>query len=169
MHKSQYPNRYLVSVWIEINVMFSSFFFFSLRVNSNLTWVTVHALFITVHILKNIKNGSHVTIHTFKNYFATELSVFSFNNNKLNPNGSLIFVEVMGSRGGNFSPLRLTHPSLFHSAPVFPAPQRWWGEDRARFQPRTMGQGGMGLNFLDTLRLAPLCVTKGYNCKFFIP
>ena len=134
MHKSQYPNRYLVSVWIEINVMFSSFFFFfSLRVNSNLTWVTVHALFITVHILKNIKNGSHVTIHTFKNYFATELSVFSFNNNKLNPNGSLIFVEVMGSRGGNFSPLRLTHPSLFHSAPVFPAPQRWWGVDGARF------------------------------------
>ena len=25
----------------------------------------------TVHILKNIKNGSHGTIYTFKNYFAT--------------------------------------------------------------------------------------------------
>ena len=64
-------------------------FFFPLRVNSNLTWVhcagekiTVHALFITVHstvhALKNIKNGSHGIIHTFKNYFATVLLVFSF-------------------------------------------------------------------------------------------
>ena len=26
---------------------------------------------------KNIKNGSHNTIHTFKNYFATVISVFS--------------------------------------------------------------------------------------------
>ena len=25
-----------------------------------------------------IKNGSHITIHTFKNYFATVFSVFSF-------------------------------------------------------------------------------------------
>ena len=39
---------------------------------------TVAALFITVHALKNIKNGSHDTIYTFKNYFATVLSVFSF-------------------------------------------------------------------------------------------
>ena len=35
-------------------------------------------LFITVQALKNIKNGSHGTIHVFKNYFATVLSVFSF-------------------------------------------------------------------------------------------
>ena len=27
---------------------------------------------------KNIKNGSHGTIHTFKNYFATVFSVFNF-------------------------------------------------------------------------------------------
>ena len=40
--------------------------------------VTVHALFITIHTLKNIKNGSHDTIHTFKNYFATVFLVFSF-------------------------------------------------------------------------------------------
>ena len=40
----------------------------------------------TVHIFKNIKNGSHDTIHIFKNYFATMFSVFSFNNNKFNPN-----------------------------------------------------------------------------------
>ena len=39
-----------------------------------------------------IKNGSHDTIHTFKNYFATvfSVSVFSFSNNKLNPNGPII-------------------------------------------------------------------------------
>ena len=37
-----------------------------------------------------IKNRSHDTIHTFKNYFATvfSISVFSFSKNKLNPNGS---------------------------------------------------------------------------------
>ena len=46
-----------------------------------LLW-TVYALFThcayTVHVLKNIKNGSHDTIYTFKNYFATVFSVFSF-------------------------------------------------------------------------------------------
>ena len=31
-----------------------------------------------VHVLKNIKNGSHDIIYTFKNYFATVFSVFSF-------------------------------------------------------------------------------------------
>ena len=31
----------------------------------------------------NIKHGSHGTIHTFKNYFATVFSVFSFLQNKL--------------------------------------------------------------------------------------
>ena len=78
--------------------------FFSLYVNSNLTWftvqetkITVYILFITVHStvyeLKNIKNGSHGTIHTFKNYFTTVLLifsfqflVFSFSNNEFNPN-----------------------------------------------------------------------------------
>ena len=58
-----------------------------------LLW-TVNILFMhcadTVHILKNIKNRSHGTIYTFKNYFATVFSVFSFSNNKLNPNGPLI-------------------------------------------------------------------------------
>ena len=63
---------------------FSSLFFFFLllHMNSNITWFsyvgdknTVHALFMycfrTVH-------GSHDTIHTFKNYFATMFLVFSF-------------------------------------------------------------------------------------------
>ena len=32
---------------------------------------------------------SHDTIHTFKNYFATVFSVFSFSNNKFNSNGPI--------------------------------------------------------------------------------
>ena len=55
---------------------FFSFFFYTWTVTSH--GFTLHALFITVHALKNIKNGSHDTIHTFKNYFATVLSVFNF-------------------------------------------------------------------------------------------
>ena len=58
------------------------------------TKIIVHALFITVHstihALKNIKNESHDTIHTFKNYFSTILSIFNFSNNKFNLNGLLI-------------------------------------------------------------------------------
>ena len=92
-----------MTVWIVMNPearfhfhVFFFFFFFFLHVNSNLTWVycaetkiTIYTLFITVHstvhALKNIKNGSHDTIYTFKNYFAIVLSIFS--NNKLNSNG----------------------------------------------------------------------------------
>ena len=42
-----------------------------------------------------IKNGSHGTIHTFKNDFATMFSVlvFSFSKNKLNSNGPFIFAS----------------------------------------------------------------------------
>ena len=50
------------------------------------TKITIHILFITVHALKIIKNEFYDTIHIFKNYFITVLLVFSFNNNKLNPN-----------------------------------------------------------------------------------
>ena len=64
------------------------FFFFSVHMNSN---YIVHALGFTVqetkctvhktynHFIqkKKTKNGSHGTIHTFKNYFATVFSVFS--------------------------------------------------------------------------------------------
>ena len=46
-----------------------------------LLW-TVYALFTycayTVYVLKNIKNETHDTIYTFKYYFATVFSVFSF-------------------------------------------------------------------------------------------
>ena len=34
-----------------------------------------------------IKNGSHNTIHIFKNYFVTVFSIFSFQQNKRYPNG----------------------------------------------------------------------------------
>ena len=44
---------------------------------------TVAALFMycssTIHIFKNIKNGSHDTIYTFKNYFTCfQFSIFNF-------------------------------------------------------------------------------------------
>ena len=62
--------------------VFSLPHFFFLCVNSNFTWVycscTVYHCSCTVYILKNIKNESHDTIYTFKNYFTTVFSVFSF-------------------------------------------------------------------------------------------
>ena len=83
-------------------------FFFFLHVNSNFTWVhctgdknhyscTVYHCSHSIHVLKNIKNGSYGTIYTFKNYFTTVLSVFSFqfsviSNNKLNPNGPYVSI-----------------------------------------------------------------------------
>ena len=58
-----------------------------------LLW-TVYVLFMhciyTVHILKNIKNRSHGIIYIFKNYFTTVFLVFSFSNNKFNPNGPCV-------------------------------------------------------------------------------
>ena len=95
-----------VSVWFQLKPTFTfSFprfclFFLFQRMNSKFTVQRQKLLFMhcssTVHILqqhcsriKNIKNGSHGTFHTFKNYFATVFSVFSFSNNKLNPNGPL--------------------------------------------------------------------------------
>ena len=64
-------------------------FFFPTRV-STLGDKSNRALFVhclsIVHGLKNNKNGSHNTIHIFKNYFTTVFSVFSFSKNKLYPN-----------------------------------------------------------------------------------
>ena len=73
-------------------------FFFSLHMNSNITWVhcagdknhclhTVHSI---VHVLKNIKNGSHRYYLQFKIYFFTVFSVFNFSNNKFNPNRPIV-------------------------------------------------------------------------------
>ena len=87
-----------VPVWIghnahlrfEFNVsLFFYFFIFPVRMNSD---CTVHAHGFTMqetkctvyrintHIIqkKKIKNGSHSTIHPFKNYFATVFLVFNF-------------------------------------------------------------------------------------------
>ena len=86
---------------VESYVAFFHFFFFPLtscvcfRPGNNYHCSSTIAVLImycssTVHVFKNIKNGSHDTIHTFKNYFATVFSVFSFSNNKFNPNGPLM-------------------------------------------------------------------------------
>ena len=58
---------------------------------------TVHALCMHYHAFKNIKNWSHDTIHTFKNYFATVFSVFNFQfrNNKFNSNGPIKYVYII--------------------------------------------------------------------------
>ena len=82
---------HIVTIWLALKHAFSHvhllfifffFFFFLLRVNSNITWVycsrTVYHCSCTVYLLKNIKNGSHDTIYTFKNYFVIVFSVFSF-------------------------------------------------------------------------------------------
>ena len=64
--------------------VFFFFFFFLLPAYADfggqkLLFCTVVVLFIycsnIVYTLKNIKNGSHDTFHTFKNYFATVFSV----------------------------------------------------------------------------------------------
>ena len=86
-----------MSVWFQLKPTFifsfhvsvPFFFFFFQRMNSKFTVQRQKLLFMhcsnTVHILyqycsriKNIKNGSHGTFYTFKNYFATVFSVFSF-------------------------------------------------------------------------------------------
>ena len=62
----------------------------------------IHALFtipqITLFSNFFIKNGSHSTIYTFKNYFATVflVSIFNFSKNKLNPN-TLVTKKLQGS------------------------------------------------------------------------
>ena len=59
---------------------------------------TIHALFTgptaTLFRKKYIKNGSHGTIHAFKNYFAIVFSVFSFQQNKRYP---ITFLLLLGS------------------------------------------------------------------------
>ena len=61
---------------------FLLFIFFFQRMNSKFTVQRQRSLFMhcssTVHAFKNIKNESHGTFHTFKNYFVTVFSVFSF-------------------------------------------------------------------------------------------
>ena len=92
--------------WSFAFAFFSSLFFFPTAHVSVGIKFTIHVLFNIVHALfwyylrtihethshfiqeKNIKNGSHSIIHTFKNYFTIVFSIFSFSKNKLYPNGS---------------------------------------------------------------------------------
>ena len=85
----------LVFVWIHVHYYYYYFFH-----AFSVFWDNYHYLCNAVtlsmgHIAilfkkKNIKNESHGTIYTFKNYFATVFLVFSFSKNKLYPNGSLV-------------------------------------------------------------------------------
>ena len=84
-----------VCVFISTISSFFFFFFFHSRISGrqNLPFTTVVALFTHCswdhnHFIqkKNVKNGSHDTIHIFKNYFSTVFSVFSSSKNKFNSN-----------------------------------------------------------------------------------
>ena len=88
------PNYFYVYVF---GAAFFSFFFGSAAIVDFVNCEqSIRALFtvpqITLFSNFFIKNGSHNTIYTFKNYFATvfSVSVFSFCKNKLNPNTPII-------------------------------------------------------------------------------
>ena len=82
------------------SAVFSFFFFFFFLVKSAFVDFSTDALFtdpqITFFSNFFIKNESHGTIHTFKNYFTTvfSVSVFSFSKNKLNPNEPYIYTKM---------------------------------------------------------------------------
>ena len=89
--------QHLLVLHLRFLSFFFFFFFFSAAMvdRSSVNSAFVHCsrtsqtlLFINFFI----KNGSHSTIYTFKNYFATVFSVFSFQfqQNKFYPNGPLI-------------------------------------------------------------------------------
>ena len=65
------------------SAFFSSHFLLFFLFFARICWLwetifTVMNSVYTVYVLKNIKNGYHDTIYTFKNYFATVFSIFSF-------------------------------------------------------------------------------------------
>ena len=92
VHSYPYIFSHLVFVWIvlknttSVSVSVFAFFFFFLgekRISVAFMlfqWVpcTVHRTYKPLFNKIFIKNGSYGTIHTFKNYFATMFSVFSF-------------------------------------------------------------------------------------------
>ena len=109
MNKDTWTINY-VTVWITIiptsmfyNCVFLFFFFFSAAIVDFVNCEQcICALFTVpqITLFNNffIKNGSHSTIYTFKNYFATvfSVSVFSFSKNKLNPNTPYITYNIGG-------------------------------------------------------------------------
>ena len=91
------PNYFCGYVLDCVFLSFFFFFFFSAIIVDFVNCEQyIRALFtvpqITLFSNFFIKNGSHNTIYTFKNYFATvfSVSVFSFSKNKLNPNTPLV-------------------------------------------------------------------------------
>ena len=49
----------------------------------------------TIYAFKNIKNRSHYTIYTFKNYFTTVFLIFNFSKNKFDPNGPYMYIKLI--------------------------------------------------------------------------
>ena len=105
------PNAHLVSVWIHVHVhvfsssAFSAFFFLiffifvlAVVVDQFSHEQCTRILFMDpqISLFNNffIKNWSHSTIHTFKNYFATIFSVFNyqFQQNKFYSKRPLVFI-----------------------------------------------------------------------------
>ena len=74
--------------WLKVALRFKVFFS-PLRVNSKITWF--YCAGDKKHCSHTV-HGSHDTIYTFKNYFVTVFSVFSFSNNKFIPNGPFYVV-----------------------------------------------------------------------------
>ena len=92
---------YLVCVWIPrplLRFVFHVFFFFffvqpAIVDDSTMNNARVHCSRVPqITLFSNFffKNGSHNTIHTFKNYFRYSVFSFQFQQNKFYPNGPLI-------------------------------------------------------------------------------
>ena len=91
---NNYSISHKLSIWIGlISCVSAIFFFWCTRFSQRQSVMFMHCSYI-VHgthnhfiLKKKIKNESHDIIHTFKNYFVTVFSVFSFQQNKLYSNG----------------------------------------------------------------------------------
>ena len=90
IHPLFFFNTHLDKASSHLHLRFFFFFFLEKRVSMGpvyCSWDSQTSFFSKTFI----KNWSHGTIHTFKNYFVTVFSVFSFQQNKRYPNTLLIF------------------------------------------------------------------------------
>ena len=85
------PYFLIGAVWI--GIIASAFFFLSLFFSSRVSAFLGDKNHYSR--TKNIKNRFHGTIHTFKNYFVTVFSVFSFSKNELYPNGLIVSFKMI--------------------------------------------------------------------------
>ena len=99
-----WPGNRIVTVWFAMKPMstfflhvFLFFFFFQPTIVDFVNCeqcICVLFMIPQIILFSNffIKNGSHNTIYTFKNYFVTVFSVlvFNFSKNKLNPNTPIV-------------------------------------------------------------------------------